>query len=94
MIESQYPMFSAQWYAQQEYFLFDLSQQGAAAQKLKENVMADLVGLEGTDSFGVTRELVAEIKSSCENTGNEDLLEDFLKWLVGEDMVRRKSQLS
>ena len=94
LIESQDPMFPAQWYAQQEYYLFDLSQQGAAAQKLKGNVMAGLVGLEGTDSLGVTRELVAEIKSSCENTGNEDLMKDFLKWFVKDYMVRRNPQFS
>ena len=94
LIESQDPMFPVQWYAQQEYYLFDLSQQGAAARKLKGNVMAGLVGLEGTDSLGETRELVAEIKSSCENTGNEDLLEDILKWFVKDYMVRRHPQIS
>ena len=94
LIESQDPMFPTQWYGQQEYYLFDLSKQRAAARKLKGNVMAGLVGLEGADSMGVIGELAAEIKSSCENTGNEDLLEDILKWFVGEYMVRRNPQLS
>ena len=75
-------MFPAQWHAQQEYYLFDLSQQDAAARKLKGNVMAGLVGLEGTDSIDVIGELAAEIKSSCGNTGNEDLLNDIFNWFV------------
>ncbi len=94
LIESQDPMFPTQWYVQQEYYLFDLSKQRAAARKLKGNVMAGLVGLEGADSMGMIRELAAEIKSSCENTGNEDLLEDILKWFVKDYMVRRHPQIS
>ena len=94
LIESQDPMFPAQWYAQQEYYLFDLSQQGAAARKLKGNVMAGLVGLEGTDSIDVICELADGIRSSCENAGNEYLLKDISKWFVKEYLALRNPQFS